>query len=186
MSSGKIKDKILFLKLKQKDKDAFIEAYDAYVDDIYRFIFFKVGTKEEAEDLSSQVFLKAWEHIQNNSLKDYNTIKALFYRIARNLVIDHYRKKSIRNEVSLDSDLRAEGFDMKDEKADLVKEIDTASDISDINEKLMDLKDEYREVIILRYINELSTKEIAKLLGKKTGNIRVLIYRAIQALKNSI
>ena len=68
--------------------------YDLYTDSIYRYIYFKVGQDEEARDLTSEVFLKAWNYIQDNKITDYKTLKALFYKIARNLVIDHYRRKS--------------------------------------------------------------------------------------------
>ncbi len=108
MRKGTLSDKILYLQLQDKDKAAFIKAYDLHSDDIYRFIFFKVGRKEEAEDLTSLVFLKAWDHIQNNQLKDFKSLKALFYKISRNAVIDHYRKQSQRQEISLDQERRTD------------------------------------------------------------------------------
>ena len=82
-------DKNIFAKLKKGDKDAFINAYDLYADPIYRFIYFKISNSEEAQDLTSAVFLKAWNYIQENSLKDYKTLKALFYKIARTSIIDY-------------------------------------------------------------------------------------------------
>ena len=80
MDIKSIKDKILYSRLKQKDKEAFIKAYDIYTDNIYRFIYFKVRGKEEAEDLTSQVFLKTWDYIQNNTL-DQKTLKSLLYKM---------------------------------------------------------------------------------------------------------
>ncbi|MCK5416491.1 RNA polymerase sigma factor [Candidatus Parcubacteria bacterium] len=182
MSFENVKEKILYFKLKQKDKDAFIKAYDLYIDDIYRFVFFKVGNSVEAEDITSQVFLKAWEYIQNNSLKDYKTLKALFYRIARNLIIDYYRKKSIRLEVSLENN-SSEILGLKDKNSDISEKLEIKFDYKKIEVGLLELKDEYREIIVLRYVNELTIKEIAKVLDKKTGNVRVLVYRAVNALK---
>ena len=179
-----IKDKILYLRLKNKDKEAFIEAYDLYLNDIYRFVYFKVGDKEEAEDLTSCVFLKSWDHIQNNSITDYNTLKALFYKVARNLIIDHYRKKSRQNEVSYSDEQNA--IDIADENQDIIKEVELANDIKNVETKIFELKDEYREVLILRYINEMSVNEIANILGKNKGNIRVLIFRALKALREVI
>src|SRR3989338_7108037 len=101
---GKIEEKILFYKIKKNDKQAFVKAYDLYIDQLYRFIYFKVGSREEAEDLCSAVFLKTWNYILENSLKERKTLKALLYKIARNLIIDHYRKNKDRKTVSLDSD----------------------------------------------------------------------------------
>lgn len=182
--SEKLKDKILYLRIKEKDKEAFIEAYDLYLDDIYRFIFFKVSSKEEAEDLASQVFLKTWDYIQNGQLKDYKTLKALLYKVARNLVIDHYRQQSRRQNVSIDgSETLTEQFV---ETKDMAKEIEVAADFEALEEKMKELKDEYREIIILRFINELSISEIASVLEKNKGNVRVLVYRALNALREIV
>ena len=184
MSSKQIKDKILYLRLKQKDKNAFIKAYDNYIDDIYRFIYYKVGNKEDAEDITSQVFLKSWDYIQNNNLLDYKTIKAFFYRVARNIIIDHYRAKGIRENISIDN--KENQIDIADEKIDLNKKLDLESDIKNLEQAMRELKEEYREVLMLRYINELSIKEIAEILEKNKGNVCVLVYRAIKALKNIV
>ncbi len=174
-------DKSLFLKLKQKDREAFIEAYDKYVDDIYRFIFFKVNQKQEAEDITSQVFLKSWNHIQTNSIKDYKTLKAFFYKVARNLIIDHYRKNSHKQDIEID---RGEfKIDLPDERQDAHKNLEIKSDFDRLSQSLLQLKDEYREIVTLRYVNELSFSEIAKIMDKSKGNIRVMLYRAMKALR---
>lgn len=180
--SSKKKDKKIYNQLKRRDKEAFIDAYDLYLDDIYRFIYFKVSDKHEVEDLSSQVFLKTWDHIQNNSLKDYNTLKSLLYTVARNLVIDHYRKSSNQfKNINIDNeDIK---YELVDEKQDVKKEIEIKIDYQKIQDKLSELKEEYREAIILRYVNELSINEISEVLNKTKGNVRVLIYRAVNALK---
>lgn len=184
MSAKRIKDKILYLRLKQKDKEAFIKAYDAYVDDIYRFIYFKVGSREDAEDITSQVFLKSWDYIQNNNFLEHKTIKPFFYRVARNIIIDYYRDKSGKENISINNEENQ--IDIIDEKIDLSKEVDLKNDIKNLQEAMQELKNEYREVLLLRYINELSVKEIAKILEKNKGNVRVLIYRAIKALKSIV
>lgn len=177
MTSG-IKDKILFRKLEKKDKDAFVKAYDLYFDDIYRFVYFKVGKKETAEDLTSSVFLKAWDHVQNNSISDYRTLRALFYKVARNLIIDYYRKKSTQLEDHFDY------LDIMDENQNLEHKIDAKLGYAQVSEKLGELKDEYREILILRFVNELSISEIADILEKENGNVRVTIHRALSALKD--
>jgi RNA polymerase sigma-70 factor, ECF subfamily len=177
----KFKDKILYLKLKQKDQEAFIEAYDKYVNDIYRFVFFKVNIKEEAEDITSSIFLKTWDYIQNNSITDYKTLKSLFYKVARNAIIDYYRKKNVT--ISIDKINDEKGIDVADESQDIHKQLEIEGEIKDVKAGMLELKDEYREIITLRFINDLSIDEIAKILDKDKGNIRVLIHRAIQALK---
>lgn len=177
-------DRLIYLRLKQKDKEAFTEAYDRYVDDIYRFIFFKVGQKEEAEDLTSQVFLKTWNHIQNNSITDYKTLRALLYKVARNLIIDHYRKKSNQNNVSLDAGEKS--IDVPDYSQDTHRRLEVESDFESLSGSLLGLKDEYREVILMRYVNELSVKEISDIIDKSKSNVRVILYRAMKALRETV
>jgi RNA polymerase sigma-70 factor (ECF subfamily) len=181
MSGSKVNDKELYSRLKKKDKEAFIAAYDAYLDHIYRFVFFKVSSSTEAEDITSQVFLKAWNHIQKSKLRDYKTLKSLLYKIARNTVIDHYRKKSRQLETSLENQGLAQSE--IDEAQDIHKQMEIATDFENISERMKLIKDEYREVILLRYVNELSFTEIAEILSKTKGNTRVLLFRAMKALK---
>ena len=177
----KIEEKILYSRIKNKDRQAFVKAYDLYVDQIYRFIYFKVGNKEEAEDLSSAVFLKIWSYLQENNIIDSKTLRPLLYKIARNIIIDHYRKINQRENVSLDKTMEQGG--LIDVKQDIAQRAEVMSDLMVIETKLPELKEEYREVIIMRYINELSIKEIAEILDKSKGNVRVLIYRALSVLR---
>ena len=182
-----IKEKQIFSRLKKKDKEAFVLAYDAYLDSIYRFIYFKVGSQEVAEDITSQVFLKTWDYIQNNNLRDYKTLKALLYKVARNTVIDHYRKESRKAESSLDTTVGDNNeVNIADPGQDILSKISAKADYEIVVLRMRDLKDEYREAIVLRYINELNIKEIAEVLDKSRGNVRVLIYRALQALKELV
>jgi RNA polymerase sigma-70 factor (ECF subfamily) len=181
VSSGKLTDKILFIRLKERDREAFIKAYDLYLENIYRFIFFKVSSREEAEDLTSAVFLKTWDHIQNNRISDYATLKALLYKVARNTVIDHYRKKSQEQNTSLDADPIAET--LPDERQDVRRQHEIAGDFETLQKCMIELKDEYREVITLRFLNEMDIGEIADVLDKSKGNVRVLLFRAMNALR---
>lgn len=180
---GRIEEKLLLYKIRRNDKQAFVKAYDLYVDQLYRFIYFKVGNREEAEDLCSAVFLKTWNYILQNSLKDGGSLKALLYKISRNLIIDHYRKNSARETVSLD---HGRGFEVIDEKQNAGRDMELKTDLLVLETKLPELKDEYREVIISRFVNELSIGEIAEILDKTKGGVRVLIYRALNALKELV
>lgn len=183
MSLNIFKEKILYSRVKNKDRKAFAEAYDLYIDEIFRFVFFKIGNKEEAEDITSSVFLKTWNHIQNNSITDSKTLRALIYKIARNSVIDHYRENSRKNILAEDEFVEN---DIEDERQDILKKTEVLSDMSIVERGLSELKDEYREVIVLRFIEELSISEIADILDKSKGNIRILTFRALKALKDLI
>lgn len=179
----KNQDKELFLKLKKSknDTEAFIIAYDLYVDHIFRFIYFKLSSKEEAEDLTSVVFLKTWNYIQQNGLTDVKTLRALIYKIARTSIIDYYRKNAQINISNIDDkNLRIE---LPDHSQSVDKQTATSYDFGIVEKKLLELKDEYREVIILKFVNELSIKEIAQITDKSRGNIRILIHRALKALR---
>lgn len=166
--------------MKNKDKDAFIAAYDLYVDDIYRFVFFKVGGDEEAKDITSAVFLKVWDYLQSRNLDESKSLRALLYKTARNLVIDHYRRRREKEER-----LEDDGFGdwLADENQNLEKQMEVVSDLELVKENLARLKDEYREIILMKFIDELSFSEIADITGKSKGNVRVLSFRALQALR---
>jgi RNA polymerase sigma-70 factor (ECF subfamily) len=162
----------------KKDKQAFIEIYNLYVDDIYRFIYFKVGHREEAQDISSDVFLKAWDYIVLNKVDKSKNLKALFYKIARNTVVDYYRSK--RDTSPLDS---LENTDLNDIKQDPQAITEIKHEYERILKLLNNIKEEYKEVIILKHINELSWDEISQALGKSKGSLRVLLHRATKALE---
>lgn len=175
-------EKILIGRLKLKDKEAFGQLYDIYIDRIYRFIYFKVSKKEEAEDLTSQVFLKIWQHALEGKIKLGVSFQALLYKTARNLIIDYYRHA--QGIYSLEEG-EEKGQEIADESEDTEKKIDEATELENIEEKLKTLKSEYQEIIVLHYINELSVKEIADILNKKSGAVRVTLHRALKTLKNT-
>ncbi|MGI6374148.1 MAG: RNA polymerase sigma factor [Patescibacteria group bacterium] len=178
----KFKDNQALRRLARQDKEAFAAAYDQNVADIYRFIYFKIGSEEEAHDLTSTVFLKAWNHIQTNTLEDSKTLRALFYKVARNAIIDHYRETSQLKQDSLDDETkRIEVID--EDSLGLEDQLDQQAELALIKSKLPLLKEEYREVVIMRFINDLTIEEIADISERKKGNVRVLLHRALKALR---
>jgi RNA polymerase sigma-70 factor (ECF subfamily) len=180
----KFKNSQSLSRLKSHDKDAFVKAYDDNVSDIYRFVYFKVGSREEANDLTSTVFLKTWNYIQTNSLEDSKTLRALLYKVARTTIIDYYRESNGRINASLDDEDNK--IEIIDDSINLEEKIDESADLRMIKNCLPLLKEEYREVIIMRFINDLTLEEIADISGKKKGNVRVLLHRALGALKELV
>ncbi|HKK53968.1 MAG TPA: RNA polymerase sigma factor [Patescibacteria group bacterium] len=174
----KFKENNLSSRSLRKDKQAFIEIHSLYVDDIYRFIYFKVGHREEAQDIASDVFLKAWDYIILNKVDKSKNLKALFYKIARNTIVDYYRSKKTTS--SLES---LENTDLKDIKQDPQTLTEIKHDYERILKLLNNLKEEYKEVIILKHINELSWDEVSQALSKSKGSLRVLLHRATKALE---
>jgi len=173
-----LEDKILFLKVKRQDKEAYGQFYDLYVGRIYRFIFFKVSSAPDAQDLTSEVFLKLWQRLKEG--QEIRNLNAFIYALARNTVIDYYRSKA-RTEKDLDE----VGQIANEDKDMLAKQI-VDSQLQGVLKGLDRLKSEYREVVILRFLDELSIKEISEILVKSKGAVRVLIHRALKALKNNI
>ena len=180
----KFKDKQALSRLKSRDKEAFIAVYDAHVQDIHRFVYFKIGNKEEANDLTSMVFLKAWNHIQNKTLEDAKTLRALLYKIARTSIIDYYRETGNKLVASLDDEENR--IDVVDEVQSPQERLDQEADLELIKSKLPLLKEEYREVIVMKFINDLTLEEIAEISGKSKGNVRVLLHRSLNALRELV
>ena len=177
-----LQEKLLLARLKNKDAEAFGEIYNIYSDRIYRFIFFKVATREEAEDITSDVFLKAWEYL-NKGDREIQHLNAFFYQIARNTVIDYYRKKS-QVEFVRDEDVWKKIPDHRQQR--FLTEIEISADIQKIEKILKTLKDEYKDVVLLRFVEEMSIEEISQILDKSKGAVRVLLHRAIKLIKDTI
>lgn len=182
----KFKDKQALSKLKSRDKEAFVKVYDNHVSEIHRFVFFKIGNREEANDLTSIIFLKTWNHIQNKSLEDAKTLRALLYKIARNAIVDYYREtgNKLGSVASLDDEDNR--IEVVDEGEAPQERLDREADLELIKSKLPLLKEEYREVIIMKFVNDLSLEEIADISGKNKGNVRVLLHRALNALRELV
>jgi RNA polymerase sigma-70 factor (ECF subfamily) len=156
------------------EASAFGLLYDKYQPQIYRFIYLKVSHREEAEDLTHQVFLKSWERIDEYKPQGF-PFSAWLYRIARNLIVDHYRLK--KNNLGID-----EAVELKiDDPIALTTE--KKLDIEKVKKAVNQLSPKYQDVIILRFIEELSPKETASILNKTEISVRMLQYRAIKNLK---
>lgn len=160
-------------------RKTFSTVYDQYVDKIYRFVLLKVKSQEIAQDLASEVFTKGWEAFKAKS-GQIDNIQAFLYQIARNLIVDHYRDATKAQLVSADAAPILDSSQGLEEKA-MVK-----SDMEQVKVALANLKEDYREVLVWRYLDELSFQEIAKLAKKPEPNVRVLLHRALQALKNKL
>jgi len=175
-----LQEKFLLYKVRsKKDPDAFGKIYDAYAPRIYRFVFFKVSSEEEAKDITADVFLKAWQYLLDEKGKEVQHLGGLLYRIARNRVIDFYRSRAANETVPLINEA-----EQVSDASDLQKEVDIKMSAETAGQYLRLLKDEYREVLVMKYLDEMETSEIAEALDKTPGNVRVLLHRAMNALRN--
>jgi len=157
-----------------KEKE-FSKIYDKLFQRIYRFIFLKVSSEEVAKDLTSETFLKVWKIFQKSEIENP---KAFLYKTARNLVTDFYREKEKINPHSLESLPHP-----PDPKKNPLEKIIFDEKIKIIQKALSHLKEDYQNAIILRYIEGASLKEISEILEKSPSATRVLIHRALLALK---
>jgi len=163
-------------------KKEFIKLYDEFAPRIHRFINLKISSIHDSEDLTSEAFLKFWQSIRENRLNNVKIEypRAMLYRIANNLVIDFYRRKS-KKEISLDPENKT--MAKITDRIDLVVKSNLDSDIEQIKTALNQIKEEHQNVIVWHYLDELSSREISQILGKSEGATRVLIHRALNALK---
>lgn len=183
MPTGLSEKKLVYQVIKNHDPEAFASLYDIYVGRIYRFVFFKVNRKEEAEDLVSEVFLKTWQYLTENKEKEIKSFSGLIYQIARNSLVDWYRAKASRPEFSLDAAPDVEEIPSEDK---MVANFMVAEGAKVLLKQVRQLKQEYQEVILLRYIEELSIKEIAHIVKKSPINVRVTLHRATTILKKAM
>ncbi len=176
-------EKILVYRLyEERSAEAFGELYDHYVQPIYRYISFKVRTTTIAEDLTAEVFLKTWEYVQRRE-KKIDNFRAFTYSLARNAVVDHYRREA-QGDLLREHEEMAQVSAPAEQSVSHLIEID--SDMATVERALRGLKDEYREVLILRYIEDYPIVDIAAIMSKSRGAIRVTIHRAINALREQI
>lgn len=159
------------------DKQAFGEFYSFYLNEIYRYVYFRVHNHHEAEDLTETAFLNAWKYLTagRNKIRIKNP-RAWIYRIAHNTMIDHFRTQ--KEEVSIEQ-LPVPSQPANPPETDLI--------IDENNEQLAKhfakLEPKYQEVIILRFINQMSHAETAQVLNIKENHVRILQYRALKQLR---
>jgi len=184
----KLVDRILVFQLRsRKDPEAFARLYDRYVSSIYRFVLLKLPSREDAEDLTSETFLKCFRYIQEGN--DVKEIRSLLYKIARNGIADWYRSRAANPSRSLavtfltdETSTISEGeMDVSDAGRGKVA-MEARAELAVTMGKLERLKDDYRDVLTLRLVDALPFTVIAEVMGKEVGTVRVLFHRAKKAL----
>lgn len=139
---------------------------------IYAFLYYRVSQPEDAEDLTSEVVLKIIKALKQQR----GNFHAWMYRIARNRLIDFYRQRAVRSEVSL-SDVPQKELSKSD---DFSKQIMTKEKL---RKGLEQLTNDQKQVIILKFIEGYANREVAEIVGKSVGAVKVLQFRALRALR---
>ena len=175
-TSGQSKIAGLIKKAAGGDFEAFGELYNTYLERIYRYIFYQVRDKMTAEDLTEEVFLKAWRAIDSCQGKE-DTFSSWLYRIAHNHVIDSLRSQ--RKYLSADIEALAKTHSPEPEAGIEVERQEMLDAISDLPQN-------QKQVIILKFIDGLDNQEIGQVMGKRQGAIRALQMRALATLRQKL
>lgn len=174
-------ERLLASRASQGDRAAYGQLYQSYVDKIYRYIYYKVGQRADAEDLTSLTFMKAWDAIADYEWRNH-PFGAWLFRIAHNLVVDHHRA---RREVVTLSDASPQ-LEQKASRDEIRPERVLSEMITTerIRHAIGRLTEEQQQVLVLRFFEGLSTGEVAEMMGKRRGAIRGLQFRALSALRD--
>jgi RNA polymerase sigma-70 factor (ECF subfamily) len=169
-------DRNLALRAGKGDAAAFGALYDRYVDAVYRYVFYRVRNDADAEDLVSDVFTRALRAIPRYEPRV--AFLAWLYRIARNAVIDRARRS--RTQITFEDALAHPGVDQVVEPDATILALSDKEAVRGALAKLTPLQ---QEVIVLRFVEGYSTREIADLVGKREGTVRGIQFRALEALR---
>ncbi|MEK7608788.1 MAG: sigma-70 family RNA polymerase sigma factor [Patescibacteria group bacterium] len=163
------------MKSKEVTTSVFLDAYDQHADAIYRHCLFRVFSKERAEEFVQETFLRTWEYLEKGN--EVENIRAFLYRVASNLIIDASRKKK---EASVEKMMEEGSWEpSRDDRA----EIEAKIEVRAIREVMEQLHEEDREIITLRFVDELDPREIAAFFRITPNAASVRISRAIDRLR---
>lgn len=167
----------LILRAKRGDQAAFGEIYRDYFTPVYRYLLVRIGHKAAAEDLAQTVFLKVYSAIGRFELSQGKKLLPYFFTVARNTVIDYYRKKKI---LAVDADALK---DLADPGQDGEERFAAQEQKEEILAALRTVNLEEQEAIAGKYLNDLSNAEIAEFLGKTEAAVRQLQCRGLKKLR---
>lgn len=161
------------------DNEAFAQLYESHFNKIFRYVVMKIGNQMEAEDMTQQVFVRAYESIGSYRSKGI-PFSAWLFRIAHNQMVDYVRKQSKKQTVSLDESLPIM------DKTDLEHDIETKIEMEKVVLASKQLTKAQQEVINLRFAGGLSIAEVAKTMRKSEGAIKALQHSAILSLRKTL
>ncbi len=154
----------------------FLSAYDDYADAIFRHCALRLCDRELGKELMQETFLRAWESIAKGTT--VLQLRPFLYKIANNLIIDHARRRKLRHEESLETLQEEKGFDIPDREPSPER----ATESSLVLSTLQKLDEPYRSAVIMRYVDDLPPKGMAKLLGVSPNVVSVRIHRGLKQL----
>lgn len=161
-----------------RDKEAYGALYDRHVVRVYRHIYYMVGNTTEAEDLTAQAFLQGWEAIERYQIRGAPFVSWLL-RIAHNLGVSYLRSR--KESTQLPETLEDQGRQRNPEAV-----AQQRLDGDHVRQAILQLRNEQRRVIILRFVEDLDYQEVAEIVGKSVAAVRVIQHRALNALRKQM
>lgn len=160
----------------QHDRAAFATLYRRYLDRVYGYAFYQLGDHHDAEDATERIFLAAMRALPQFRDKG-STFRAWLFRIARNTIANAHRSRARRPAERL-----ADAFERPAPDADPAGLVALADELREVRRAVRQMSDDRRQVILLRFVDDLATAEIAQVLDRSPGAIRVLLHRALRDL----
>jgi RNA polymerase sigma-70 factor (ECF subfamily) len=173
-----IDERTLVKRAIARDQDAFAALYDRHAVRVYRHVYYMVGNPAEAEDLTAQAFLQAWQAVPRYQIRGAPFVSWLL-RIAHNLGVSHLRS-------------RKEGAELPETLVDRSRDgnpeevLQRRAEAKRVREAILRLRDEQRQVIMLRFVEDLEYPEVARIVGKSVAAVRVIQHRALNALRKQM
>lgn len=169
-----MEDRILIEKAKKGDNEAFGHIYKKYFQKVYRYCRINLKNEELAKDICQESFVKAYKKLKSFSTDGQWSFQSFVFTIARNLIIDNSRLKKSE---------KIENYEDLESTENLYENFERSENNRKIRNVLSKLDEVDRQIIVLRYFEELSSQEVAKILGIKDGALRVRTFRATQKMK---
>lgn len=176
--SPELDERTLIGRAIKRDREAFGALYNKHVSRVYRHVYYMVGSPPEAEDLTAQAFLQAWQAIERYQIRGAPFVSWLM-RIAHNLGVSHLRSR--RPSAELPETLVDRSRDGNPDDA-----LQRQADGEHVREAILRLREEHRRVIILRFVEDLAYREVAEIVGKSVPAVRVIQHRALNALRKQM
>jgi RNA polymerase sigma-70 factor (ECF subfamily) len=176
VSQTQVESEAALVTRAKEDPEAFGQLYERYVEKIYNYVYYRTGNRHDAEDLTAKVFLQALKHVhryENRGLP----FSAWLYRIAHNLVANFHRDRSRRQVIALDElalmssrDHPEEGLELEENQRQLLRMI-------------RHMPDDRQQLLILKFVEQMSNREIGQIMGRSEGAIKSLYHRTLLSLR---
>lgn len=175
MPSRLFDDELVVQKVKKGDSEAFGVLYEQYVEMIFRYIYSHLDNRQDAEDLTEEIFLRAWRALPKYDERGL-PFSAFLFRIARNSLIDYYRQKKVVQSI--------DDVEIHSTQSGPEETVNQNIENQKLREVITQLREDYRNVVIFRFLSGFSPEETAQIMQRSVGAVRVLQHRALAALKD--